>query len=523
MASAQLTDEELFSELKRFGFFPGPITENTRPVYLKKLKKLREEQQQRGTRFGKTRNSGSINNNSGGSGNSSNTAAGASRPKARPASNDVTHLSTSRSPGGRPTLNEKRTSGGGKFVLGFSSDESDAEIPPKKEGPNHSGSRRDRGSSSQRQQTRPTGTPTGIRRSPGVSVNNYSPALLGSLSGTGSPWWGDRDKSLNARTETDGRAYGEPDEDDEYEEERDTRSLNGSRASYTLHTSKLPGDYSDSDEEKEEGDTEKELHRDRRLTSTRSHKKATHSPYKTFRGSLSGQGKMAVGIRVNDTSDASSLDRARGEEDDDETTGVGESVLSSGLLNRHHSRRSVYGPGIMDESLGEGSNSSSSAYLKNHIDSGDGATSSSSRYSTGRKPAYSSHNSLPSSYRPNHSNHTGSNHAYQPTLKQKLSVPEDELLQQFKREEVSTTGGFSAHYLSMFLLIAACLFFVLLGLMYLRMRGSGASDADVVSKYAKILQLISKKLFFPLIPTLLYIACSIRLMHESFYDLRFKK
>uniref|UniRef100_A0A674AMJ3 LEM domain containing 3 n=1 Tax=Salmo trutta TaxID=8032 RepID=A0A674AMJ3_SALTR len=35
----------------------------------------------------------------------------------------------------------------------------------------------------------------------------------------------------------------------------------------------------------------------------------------------------------------------------------------------------------------------------------------------------------------------------------------------------------------MFLLMAACLFFLLLGLMYLRMRGSGASEVDVVSKY----------------------------------------
>uniref|UniRef100_A0A3B3DYN2 LEM domain-containing protein 2 n=1 Tax=Oryzias melastigma TaxID=30732 RepID=A0A3B3DYN2_ORYME len=47
MASAQLTDEELFTQLKRLGFTPGPVTENTRPVYLKKLKKLREEHQGR--------------------------------------------------------------------------------------------------------------------------------------------------------------------------------------------------------------------------------------------------------------------------------------------------------------------------------------------------------------------------------------------------------------------------------------------------------------------------------------------
>uniref|UniRef100_A0A8C3RPC2 LEM domain-containing protein n=1 Tax=Chelydra serpentina TaxID=8475 RepID=A0A8C3RPC2_CHESE len=43
-AAAQLTDEELFSELRRFGFSPGPVTESTRPVYLKKLKKLREDE-----------------------------------------------------------------------------------------------------------------------------------------------------------------------------------------------------------------------------------------------------------------------------------------------------------------------------------------------------------------------------------------------------------------------------------------------------------------------------------------------
>ena len=43
LSLTNLTDEELFSELRRHGCTPGPATENTRPVYLKKLKKLREE------------------------------------------------------------------------------------------------------------------------------------------------------------------------------------------------------------------------------------------------------------------------------------------------------------------------------------------------------------------------------------------------------------------------------------------------------------------------------------------------
>ncbi|KYO47718.1 inner nuclear membrane protein Man1 isoform A [Alligator mississippiensis] len=103
---------------------------------------------------------------------------------------------------------------------------------------------------------------------------------------------------------------------------------------------------------------------------------------------------------------------------------------------------------------------------------------------------YSATNSLPpgaaatASFRLNHTNHTGSNHTYlKNTYKRNLSEPEEELLQQFKREEVSTTGGFSAHYLSMFLLTAACLFFLILGLTYLRMRGSGVpEDGDLNSK-----------------------------------------
>ncbi|KAI1905424.1 hypothetical protein AGOR_G00016040 [Albula goreensis] len=142
----------------------------------------------------------------------------------------------------------------------------------------------------------------------------------------------------------------------------------------------------------------------------------------------------------------------------------------------------------MGESVADGANSGGpSAYNNNHVDSGNGggggSSSNASRFSIGLKPRFSTYNSLLSAYRSNHSNHTGPNHAYgQSRQKQTVAVPEEELLQQFKREEVSATGGFSAHYLSMFLLTAACLFFLLLGLMYLRMRGSGASGVDVVVK-----------------------------------------
>ncbi|KAG9490362.1 hypothetical protein GDO78_005961 [Eleutherodactylus coqui] len=77
------------------------------------------------------------------------------------------------------------------------------------------------------------------------------------------------------------------------------------------------------------------------------------------------------------------------------------------------------------------------------------------------------------------SNHAGSNHSYYPQAgsprPQKLAEPEEALLQQFRGGEVSPSAGFSAHYLSMILLTAACLFFLLLGLTYLGMRGGGPS------------------------------------------------
>uniref|UniRef100_A0A672RBI8 Inner nuclear membrane protein Man1 n=1 Tax=Sinocyclocheilus grahami TaxID=75366 RepID=A0A672RBI8_SINGR len=204
MASAQLTDKEIVSELKRLGYTPGPGTESTRPVYLKKLKKLWEEQPQpRGSRSGKGRSSsGNINSNGGSGASNSNAAARAPGLSARPPDGDVTRLSASRSEKRRP----------GKFVLGFSSDESDAEAPQKKGGPNHGGSRRDRGSALQTPNFRPAGTPAA---SLGLSVDRKSISA--------SPWWADRGKS-----------------NDLEETERDSRTLNGNKAFYESNSSKHP-------------------------------------------------------------------------------------------------------------------------------------------------------------------------------------------------------------------------------------------------------------------------------------------
>ncbi|XP_078532458.1 inner nuclear membrane protein Man1 isoform X2 [Lissotriton helveticus] len=75
---------------------------------------------------------------------------------------------------------------------------------------------------------------------------------------------------------------------------------------------------------------------------------------------------------------------------------------------------------------------------------------------------------------------------------------EEELLRQFGRDGAPPGGGFSAHQLSMVLLTAACLFFLLLGLTYLRMRGSGgpqeaAADQDVRSAISEEVEAIQTK------------------------------
>uniref|UniRef100_A0A8C2HX23 Inner nuclear membrane protein Man1 n=1 Tax=Cyprinus carpio TaxID=7962 RepID=A0A8C2HX23_CYPCA len=394
MASAQLTDEELVSELKRLGYTPGPVTESTRPVYLKKLKKLREEQPQpRGSRSGKGRSSsGSINSNGGSGASNSNAAARSPGLSARPPDGDVTRLSASRSEKRRP----------GKFVLGFSSDESDAEAPQKKGGPNHSGgaSRRHRGSALQTPSFRPAGTPAA---SLGLSVDRKSISA--------SPWWADRGKS-----------------NDLEETERDSRALNGNKSFYESNSSKLARDYSDSDEEEEE-EGERERPRERRLTSRHSPAASSSSPYRSV---------WSAEKTAHDTPD-----------------------FSLDMLGERDEKKPREFSGSYESRNGE--------------------SPCSSRFSLGLRQRFPSYTAT---YRANHSNHTGSNHSYSHASalkpKQHTAVPEDELLQQFKREEVSATGGFSAHYLSMFLLTAACLFFVLLGLMYLRMRGSSSSEGDAV-------------------------------------------
>ncbi|XP_010560254.1 PREDICTED: inner nuclear membrane protein Man1 [Haliaeetus leucocephalus] len=422
-AAAQLTDEELFSELRRFGFSPGPVTESTRPVYLKKLKKLREDERA-GARGGasKTRNS-----------NNNNTAAGAAPGGG--------------APGARPA-----PAAGGSGLHPSSA----ARGPP---------------------------PPTAPAAGPG-----------------------------------DGDEEGGEEDDEEEEEEAESeqqrwknRTVNGNRL--------LPygggggrGKYSDSEEEEEEaaaaaGGRQQVPKEEAAVRRPRRSLSKSPAPFITGKCAAAGAGVMETGqeragggcgaavVVTNDRAAAAagSLDRGRNREEEEAAAAAAGGGGGGGCENVDSGPPSpryriglpkksppvlLLPPPLTEVDSGKITDSPGTVRkaTNNHVLGGAaGSYNVESRI-------YSATNSLPpggttSSLRLNHSNHTGSNHTYlKNTYKKNLSEPEEELLQQFKREEVSTTGGFSAHYLSMFLLTAACLFFLILGFTYLRMRGSGVAE-----------------------------------------------
>ncbi|XP_075456470.1 inner nuclear membrane protein Man1 [Ascaphus truei] len=377
MATAQLTDEELFSELKRSGIMPGPVTESTRPVYLKKLKKLREEQR---PRSGKAR------------GVTNNIAAAAGLCESggsRQTGGDVTH----RRGGGLGRQSPQREAGKQPplLLLGFSSDESDAEVGPRAQGGRWDQSSTPQPELCQAQRVCVTAAADG-RKAPG--------------------WWGARRPHCPT-----GR-----DEVEEGGEATKSRAVNGSRLSCCRDN------YSDSDEEERGRD---------------------EAPGRRSRRSATAQ---ARNNGMDDSEPPSRQAWERGE-------------ANASPRHRGPSRKSPL------------ADTDRAADLKRKANNHLGGS-----YSQEASRVYLATNSLP--LRTSHSNHSASNHSHPQhpytgsKKKQKLPEPEEALLQQFKREEVSPTGGFSAHYLSMFLLTTACLFFLLLGLTYLRMRGTGLSGEE---------------------------------------------
>ncbi|XP_029417390.1 inner nuclear membrane protein Man1 isoform X2 [Nannospalax galili] len=490
-APQQLSDEELFSLLRRYGLSPGPVTESTRPVYLKKLKKLREEEQQQhrsGGRGTKTRNSN--NNNTAASTVAAAVPAAAAGMGVRPGSGDLVYLRTPaglgrlaasvpESPVGGPGGPAAAPAAGSKVLLGFSSDESDAEASPREQA---GGARRDRAALQYRGLKAP---PASLAAS---EVTNSHPAERRKPHS----WWGARRPAGGEPHCASGPDGAAEDEDNEGEDAEDrepdaeeppwaSRAVNGSR----LLPYSCRENYSDSEEDDDDDDMApaRQVSKDDSLSRhrpRRSHGKAFSAPPAKSAGSgpetsVQGGGGLAMNDRA---AAAGSLDWSRDVEEAAAEPGGGCDALDSSPVPRFRAGARKLAPLLaspvpdVDSAL----DSSPGSLLKtnNHIGGGAFGLDSARIYSNSLAPSAAAQSSL----RINHANHTGSNHTYLKNAysKPKLSEPEEELLLQFKREEVSPTGGFSAHYLSMFLLTAACLFFLILGLTYLGMRGTGVPE-----------------------------------------------
>ncbi|XP_021097114.1 inner nuclear membrane protein Man1 [Heterocephalus glaber] len=494
----QLSDEELFSQLRRYGLSPGPVTESTRPVYLKKLKKLWEEEQQQhrsGGRGNKTRNSN--NNNTAAAtvaaaGPTAAGAAGAAGMGVRPVSGDLSYLRTpgglsriaasgSETPPGGPVAAAAAPTAGSKVLLGFSSDESDVEASPRDQA-GGSGSRKDRAVLQYRGLKAPPAPLAASEVTNSHSAERRKPHS----------WWGAR-RSEGAELQIQsGKDAAVEDEEEEGDDREDgdpeaeeplwaSRAVNGSR----LLPYSCRENYSDSEEEEVDDvastrqvlkDDSFSRHRPRRSHSKPLSPLTAKSAGSRLETSVQGGGGLAMNDRA---AAAGSLDWSRNLEEAATEQGGGCDRVDSSPIPRYRVSSKKLAPLLssplpdLDSTL----DSSTGSLLKtnNHIGGGTFSVDSSRIYSNSLPP---SAGATPSSLRINHANHTGSNHTYLKNTynKQKLSEPEEELLQQFKREEVSLPGSFSAHYLSMVLLTAACLFFLILGLTYLGMRGTGVSE-----------------------------------------------
>uniref|UniRef100_A0A2K6GIT3 Inner nuclear membrane protein Man1 n=1 Tax=Propithecus coquereli TaxID=379532 RepID=A0A2K6GIT3_PROCO len=504
-APQQLSDEELFSQLRRYGLSPGPVTESTRPVYLKKLKKLREEEQlqhRSGGRGNKTRNSNNNNTAAATVAAAGPAAAAAVGMGVRPVSGDLSYL---RTPGGLGRISASgpesllggpggasaAPAAGSKVLLGFSSDESDVEASPRDQA--GGGGRKDRASLQYRGLKAPPAPLAASEVTNSSSAERRKPHS----------WWGARRPAGSELQTPSGKDGAVEDEEGEGEdsEERDPEAEEPLWASRTVNGSRLVPyscreNYSDSEEEGDDDvastrqvfkDDTLSRHRPRRTHSKPLSPLTAKSAGSRLETSVQGGGGLAMNDRA---AAAGSLDRSRNlEEAAAAEQGGGCDLVDSSPIPRYRVNAKKLAPLLpppltdMDSTL----DSSTGSLLKtnNHIGGGAFSVDSPRIYSNSLPPSAAV--AASSSLRINHANHTGSNHTYLKNTysKPKLSEPEEELLQQFKREEVSPTGSFSAHYLSMFLLTAACLFFLILGLTYLGMRGTGVPEDGGLSSNEK--------------------------------------